>query len=582
MKNIIAGLVFMIFISAGIFAGCEFPTNSNQTKTESTDSDQKVNSVVEIVDSESAEESETANSMNDLDFYEKPITLGDSFWDLYEQSILKNYRVYIGSDANNEEIQLPDELIVGYEVGDILKAPYEGWKLLIVEVRCEGPCFQMDYYRFAYNPETRELVFFPHYSQIVLETGLIDEMLETKDIAVEFSDLESKDEIPFPDSDEVAIMVNKIYDLWVDFDRNDQNVAFVDETVGEVYQNDSTGYLEVWNDDGTISAYSFYSGMFTGPTDYIVWDDDRPDENIPDNYSPVHRGCGAILDSYYLEKVKPGELEKIATTSGGIDLYVVSDPEYLGEEPYEDPTFDTTANGSLNRYFASIKFQYEDMTFEEYVDNDYLLFWQDPLGRYSAIVNNDVKILAECGKPVIYLYPENPMNLKVSVDIDEFTVTVPEHGENGWNVIAYPDGSLLNLADNAVYPYLFWEGHDEDNAKIDSGFSIAKADLENFLNESLSKLGLNEIEKADFMEFWLPIMLDNPEPYVFVSFIGTEEFNKIAPLNISPEPDTLIRVFMYYQPLFAPLDLPEQFLSSKPRIGFTVIEWGGTSSKPWN
>jgi len=97
----------------------------------------------------------------------------------------------------------------------------------------------------------------------------------------------------------------------------------------------------------------------------------------------------------------------------------------------------------------------------------------------------------------------------------------------------------------------------------------------------LVKLGLNNKEIKDFKEFWLKRMLDNKEQYFLISFLGTNEFNKIAPLSITPAPTTLIRVFMYYHPTNSDIKLPEQKLSSVKRTGFTVIEWGGTSSKPW-
>jgi hypothetical protein len=76
-------------------------------------------------------------------------------------------------------------------------------------------------------------------------------------------------------------------------------------------------------------------------------------------------------------------------------------------------------------------------------------------------------------------------------------------------------------------------------------------------------------------------MLTNNEEYFFVSFVGTRDFNKVAPLKISPAPDTLIRVFMYYMPLNKPLRTEKQDLKTIDRNGFTVVEWGGTSSVPW-
>ena len=50
---------------------------------------------------------------------------------------------------------------------------------------------------------------------------------------------------------------------------------------------------------------------------------------------------------------------------------------------------------------------------------------------------------------------------------------------------------------------------------------------------------------------------------------------KLAPLYISPLPDTRIRVFLDMEGLSSHVQLPAQRLSSVERQGFTVVEWGG-------
>jgi hypothetical protein len=61
-------------------------------------------------------------------------------------------------------------------------------------------------------------------------------------------------------------------------------------------------------------------------------------------------------------------------------------------------------------------------------------------------------------EPVIYLYPttEQPVSVKLNFN-GKFTSTYPEYKDD-WEVIAHPDGTLLNLRDNKEYPYLIWEG----------------------------------------------------------------------------------------------------------------------------
>ena len=55
-----------------------------------------------------------------------------------------------------------------------------------------------------------------------------------------------------------------------------------------------------------------------------------------------------------------------------------------------------------------------------------------------------------------------------------------------------------------------------------------------------------------------------------------EEIDKEMPLDITPTPDTLIRVFMEYKALDEKIDIKEQVLTKASRQGYTVVEWGGT------
>jgi hypothetical protein len=75
--------------------------------------------------------------------------------------------------------------------------------------------------------------------------------------------------------------------------------------------------------------------------------------------------------------------------------------------------------------------------------------------------------------------------------------------------------------------------------------------------------------------FWLPQMENNP--YNLIHFAG-QEYEEQVPLEITPSPETTIRVMMLTQPLPAKIDFPEQDLTplKKTRKGFTVVEWGGS------
>ncbi|MBP3915477.1 MAG: hypothetical protein J6D41_05735 [Clostridium sp.] len=63
--------------------------------------------------------------------------------------------------------------------------------------------------------------------------------------------------------------------------------------------------------------------------------------------------------------------------------------------------------------------------------------------------------------------------------------------------------------------------------------------------------------------------------YNLITFAG-EEYEENANLEITPKPDSILRVMMVYKPLDKAIEIEEQELNRFERDGFTVVEWGGT------
>jgi len=212
-------------------------------------------------------------------------------------------------------------------------------------------------------------------------------------------------------------------------------------------------------------------------------------------------------------------------------------------------------------------------SFNEFINSRPIFLWRDPFGRLIRFNNNDFLPPAAC-EPIIYLYPQTTQKVSVTFDnIVNLSDSTPEY-RNGWNVIADPTGKILNPLDNRTYPYLFWEGWSLIFPIQSKGFVVKQSEVSKFLTETLPKLGLNEKEKDDFMEAWLPNFSDSP--YYFITFLNQRAIDKIAPLQISPKPDTVIRVFMDSKPLEHPINVVEPEFEKVPqRSGFTVVEWGG-------
>ena len=186
-------------------------------------------------------------------------------------------------------------------------------------------------------------------------------------------------------------------------------------------------------------------------------------------------------------------------------------------------------------------------------------------------------------KPVIYLYPEELMGVNVILGKPEsITCSYPEY-YNGWSVMAYPNGDLVDEKTGRQLYSLYYEcTTTKKNELAISGFVVAKKDTVSFLEEKLEILGLNEHEAEEFIIYWLPELLKSD--YNYIRFASQSEIEEIMPLTVTPTPDTTIRILMYFTGLDYEMKINEQKLTPVTREGFTIVEWGGVelnSVMPW-
>ncbi len=179
-------------------------------------------------------------------------------------------------------------------------------------------------------------------------------------------------------------------------------------------------------------------------------------------------------------------------------------------------------------------------------------------------------------KPIIYLYPEEVTEVSVSfADLDsvEPTHTYPDYGPDGWNVIAHPDGTLFDTETDEEFYALYWEGLTRLPDKLETGSVVPRKHTEAFLDKSLEQLGLSAREANEFIIYWAPILEESR--FNFIHF-ATDRWDEQVPLQIDPEPDSLVRVMMYYRPARKSMKVEAQKFTTPERDGFTVVEWGGT------
>lgn len=358
----------------------------------------------------------------------------------------------------------------------------------------------------------------------------------------------------------------------------------------DIYEDLRTNCIIVASNDGTTSIYeidymqskpkenTYVPGNATFVALSILWSDGTKSDG---GYTHGRFSCDPHLNCYNVATVTEGklrtevgdfELRKIGVTSGNEDVYeeayTAKDLEKFHESNMRDLS-------QTYMYFFVENGQKKPLPQEFYASHP-VIYFKDPFGRWLRWMKEEYLPAAECGKPVIYLYPTKTQMVDVQVAPNKgLTVSDPPYGK-GWHVQATPE-SVLTTDDGNTFPYLFWEGITNNYRAPKQGFVIAAKDIPQFLDEKLTLLGLNAKERRDFLDFWAPKMQE--KPYYFVTFVPQAIFEQLAPLSVSPKPDTVIRVFMDYRGLDAPIDVEPLTIKTPKRRGFTVVEWGGALNR---
>jgi hypothetical protein len=306
------------------------------------------------------------------------------------------------------------------------------------------------------------------------------------------------------------------------------------------------------------STYLTYVIKFPFQTDdeiaLITWSDGmaNKDKFTAEGYTR----CGmvasdnAILDTTNIET----RLKIAGKTNTGDNIYTVSASDAVAKAAYENYTTGRDKN---------------ILTIDQFVAEKTLFVWKSSIGDYIVFTNRNYGGLTECGKPVVYLYPEQETEVTVKIDA-KISKSDPTYN-NGWKVLAKPSGELI--VGDKTYSSLFWEGQGIEYPIVNEGTIVKQADIEATLRSQMKLLGLNEKEAQDFLDFWLTKMPKTP--YIRLTWFGTKEMNKLAPMAVNPVPNTVIRIFLDFEGLKEFSVIKPQILKSIPRKGFTLIEWGG-------
>ena len=491
----------------------------------------------------------------------------------------------------------PDEDCRGeskyYKVGKVIAGDYKNYDIYVVDGYA---CDMMGRFAFRMLKNGDKKIFFDgrkrfddwaydtmktyiggeNFNSIINGNLVIEELVYPEKIVkngITLSTREYVDNFFYDDSYKILkkVLTTKYGDVWMtDREEADEIFANKKNRTPEDYDKynifNANGFY-VKAPDSTVVKYVLKYDFV--PADVgvdrivklpITWKDGEKNKFEFELY-PV--GCG--LTSFAYDKTTEVDLNRDLKSVG-----TVSGSTIYG--------YKNTDSESFKKWYKELYWEENGKRSPEEVLKDHpIIFWIDPFSRILAFYNTKFISPAECGKPVIYLYPEQKMDVSVKVKpTGGFSVTDPDYGEDGWFVNALPSGEIYNYNDSKKYEYLFWEGHSStfvDNSG--KGFVMSKNELGKFFDETLAELGLNNKEINDFEEFWLPKMQSENKPYYFISFMSNSFINTSAPLTIAPKPDTIIRILMNYEGLDEFRDVEPQKLYAPERKGFTVVEWGG-------
>ena len=180
-----------------------------------------------------------------------------------------------------------------------------------------------------------------------------------------------------------------------------------------------------------------------------------------------------------------------------------------------------------------------------------------------------------CGgiaKPILYLYPNKTTKVTVSFDHPEYLETTYPKFTGKWEVTAHKNGDLYDSKDNYYYG-LYWDEKKVHEVDFSTGYYVESDDAIEFLEKKLSYIGLSPKERNEFIMYWLPKLEKNGKSLVY--FELTEERESYNKINITPKPDSLLRLVIHIKKVDKKVEIPKQSLTKFQRKGFVAVEWGG-------
>ncbi|KAF5328175.1 hypothetical protein D9619_013438 [Psilocybe cf. subviscida] len=209
------------------------------------------------------------------------------------------------------------------------------------------------------------------------------------------------------------------------------------------------------------------------------------------------------------------------------------------------------------------------------------------IGEYGIQDGDDIWLFRHQigGKPVIYLFPPEGTDVDAEVRLELLpewrfsavypVVPVSTAASGGqtlrWDVKASSDGTLLEKNTGSKVSYLFWEAElpmrhlrllplrphpmlpaetfIPTHAQVGPFNSVILevAHITSYLDAALKALGLHTEARTSFITYWLPSILKYT--HIALRFLSQYAYERAAPLEVTPKPDVIVRVFMLFKGL---------------------------------
>jgi hypothetical protein len=156
-------------------------------------------------------------------------------------------------------------------------------------------------------------------------------------------------------------------------------------------------------------------------------------------------------------------------------------------------------------------------------------------------------------RPTVFFYPNENMELTVKderLNINHFTVDTM--------------GYLTNIEDSLRYKYLEFDNMSADDFDVyfSTGFVVKKYESEEFLDFILTRIGLKNSAKIDFIDYSLPLLYEHR--YNAIHFVFEDECDSLFQLETSTQPENIFKFYMIFTGLNEEMKIKEQII--EPRL----------------